>query len=107
MASRILVVRRSSPFRKGDSTMPVQTNALKLVYDLLATKPLLKGYSPDFQYWHVEGLLSQASQILQRCVDERNEYYLLLAQKTAAEDQLARETNEITSLRNRNADGAR
>jgi hypothetical protein len=83
------------------------TTLLKALYKQLADIPVVTDYNPKFRYWHVEGLLLQGTQLLQRIVDERSEYFNVLAQRAALLDQRAKEGNEEASNKDRLAKGIR
>ncbi len=81
--------------------MAIAGKGLKAIYAEMEAVLLPSESSPVFRWWHVEGLLAQGSQLIQRAVDERSEYFALLNQRDAIEDQLKRERNETTATGSR------
>lgn len=58
-------------------------------------------YDPIFRNWHVEMLLQQAAELLQRCLTERDEYFSLQAQYLSISRDISLQQAEIGLMRER------
>jgi hypothetical protein len=64
----------------------------ELYKDLMAI-PTPSDSDLTFRSWHVEGLLLQGTSLLQRCVEERAEYFNLISLRDTVLDQISKENN--------------
>lgn len=77
------------------------------LYSEMLTIPMPEGYNRNFRPWHVEGLLSMGAQLVQRATEERAEFTDLVFQLAMIEDEIIRETNDLTFSEKRSIDGIR